>query len=175
MTNITKPPSHNSAPLHWPAEWAKEELFWRDVATRTIAGVLTILILAFPGLIYAGIFGLLTPAQVAPILIGIALIAVLITGYLVVLWWIRRKTRIAIEDALEAEELDSETHIVMAALLASSPEERDRILSDYTETTASRIREADTLGKRLRSVASLTTLLATLIIGLAPLIANFMR
>lgn len=31
-------------PIHWPREWAKDEKFWKDVASRTASGVLVLVI-----------------------------------------------------------------------------------------------------------------------------------
>lgn len=117
-----------------------ERAFWRDVATRTIAGVLTILILAVPGLIYAGIYGLLTPAQVAPILIGIAGFAALVIGYLSVLWVIRLTTRRNIKKTLERENRDAVLTPSVWARFQSSKGERDRILSDFDQSTQNDVR-----------------------------------
>jgi amino acid transporter len=39
----TKP---QSAPWHWPREWWHDHTFWRDVATRTVAGLIVVSITA---------------------------------------------------------------------------------------------------------------------------------
>lgn len=137
-----------------------ERTFWRDVATRTIAGVLTILILAVPGLIYAGIYGLLTPAQVAPILIGITMFAALIVGYLFSLWVIRWTTRRKIKKTLGREKLVAETTPSLWEFFESSPEERDRILSGYGESTRNRITRQERFGRRLSNLATVTAAIA---------------
>lgn len=40
-------------PWQWPNEWARDEKFWRDVATRTASGLLT-LFLAYNFAVIAG-------------------------------------------------------------------------------------------------------------------------
>ena len=40
-------------PWQWPGEWARDEKFWRDVATRTASGLLT-LFLAYNFAVIAG-------------------------------------------------------------------------------------------------------------------------
>lgn len=94
-----EPPKQSSA-WNWPAEWAVEQAFWREVATRTIAGVLTVVLLGVPGLIYATAAGLLRPDQLIPILIGVGVFLGLITIYLVVFVLIRASTRRRIKKAL---------------------------------------------------------------------------
>lgn len=157
-------PSPNSSAWNWPAEWAVERAFWRDVATRTIAGVLTIILLAVPGLIYAGIYGLLTPAQVAPILIGIACFAAVIMSYLFVLWAIRLTTRRKIKKTLEREKRHADLTPSLWALFESSQGERDRIMSDFQQSTQNRVR-------RLVNISHFATAVATAVAaGIAALV-----
>jgi hypothetical protein len=66
----------------WPAEWAVSHSFWREVATRTVAGILSLVFLGIPGVIYAVSFGALTTEQGWLIGIGLALVVVLIALYL---------------------------------------------------------------------------------------------
>ncbi|PRA82078.1 hypothetical protein [Microbacterium sp. MYb66] len=79
------PPPRSSRAIDWPAEWARDEKFWREVATRTIAGALTLILLGVPSLIYLMLAGQLDASVGIPILIGIAM--VLVIG---IIWWVTR-------------------------------------------------------------------------------------
>lgn len=92
-----------SRPWRWPAEWAVDEKFWREVATRTIAGILTLVFLGVPGLIYAVSVGALTPDQAAPIWIGIGLFLGVILLYVAAIATIGAVSRSRERAALRAE------------------------------------------------------------------------
>jgi hypothetical protein len=51
-----------SKPWQWPGEWMKDEKFWKDVATRTVSGVLTV------GVIY--VYGLAVGYFKSPVIVG---------------------------------------------------------------------------------------------------------
>ncbi len=71
--------------IDWPAIWARDEKFWREVATRTIAGALALVLLSGPSVIYLMIAGQLSASVVFPILIGLAFVVLAIF-----IWWIVR-------------------------------------------------------------------------------------
>lgn len=48
MSDEQKTKSPN--PRDWPREWVQDPDFWRDVATRTIAGILALIFVFFVGL-----------------------------------------------------------------------------------------------------------------------------
>lgn len=74
----------------WPSEWIHERAFWRDVASRTVAAVLTVIIIAVPGLIYAIIYGVITRQQVFYLLASIGA-----TGVIVLSVILSRNARLA--------------------------------------------------------------------------------
>jgi biopolymer transport protein ExbB/TolQ len=78
--------------IDWPAEWAKDEKFWREVATRTIAGAFALVLVGAPSVVYLMIAGQLSASVVIPILLGIAFVVLAI-----VVWWVVRKVSRAIE------------------------------------------------------------------------------
>lgn len=92
VTDANEPPKPSSA-WDWPAEWAVERAFWREVATRTIAGVLTLIILGVPVLIWTAFTGVLTWDQVAPILIGIGMAVLFLLLYRISLRIVKRTRR----------------------------------------------------------------------------------
>jgi Mg2+/citrate symporter len=101
-----KPPEA-SRPVYWPAEWAVERAFWREVAARTLAGVFTLVVVGVPALIYAGASGVLDSDQVWTILIGIVLAAVVVVAYVLVLRGSRRRERSKIDSAERAERIEA--------------------------------------------------------------------
>jgi len=125
-----------SRALYWPAEWAVERLFWREVASRTLAGVFTLVVIGVPALIYAGAGGVLTPDQVWPILIGVALSALVVVIYVLVLRAFRRRERRKIEDARRAEE----TRTLVASL---TEEEKARIVLEAMQEVTKAQRSYD--------------------------------
>ncbi|SIN91269.1 hypothetical protein SAMN05443544_1817 [Agromyces cerinus subsp. cerinus] len=102
VTVSNEPPGKSSA-WNWPAEWAVERAFWREVAARTIAGVLTILIVGVPALIWAALSGVLTWDMVAPALIGFGLFLVVLIVYVTLLLVIRAVARSKGRKTLRAE------------------------------------------------------------------------
>ncbi|WP_146082374.1 hypothetical protein [Rathayibacter sp. AY1C5] len=63
-------------PVEWPAIWWRDQAFWREVATRTVAGTAAIVIVGSPVLIYAWINDLLPGDQVWAIVIGVSMFTV---------------------------------------------------------------------------------------------------
>lgn len=147
MTSTDQRPQENSSAWNWPAEWANERTFWREVAARTIAGVLTIVILAVPGLVYATIFGLLRLDSVLPILIGIALFIVVLIVYIFVLRGIRRKESSEIEGVLAKDESRSESTPSPEAIMRSSVEERKRFMSAFSKATQDGVSQAERIAR----------------------------
>jgi hypothetical protein len=97
-------PPEVSPPWRWPAEWAIERAFWREVSSRTIAGVLTLVAVGVPALIYAAASGVLTFDRVAPILIGVGLVLLLGIGYVLALRFIARRERRRIAEVINSSE-----------------------------------------------------------------------
>ena len=60
-----------SKPWQWPGEWMRDEKFWRDVASRTLAGAFVVAI----GYLVAVANGLLQVPSIAQIFVGIVFIA----------------------------------------------------------------------------------------------------
>ncbi|WP_160665114.1 hypothetical protein [Pseudarthrobacter sp. ATCC 49987] len=60
-----------SKPWQWPGEWMRDEKFWRDVASRTLAGALVVAM----GYLVAVANGLLQVPPVAQVVVGICFIA----------------------------------------------------------------------------------------------------
>lgn len=125
MSDLSKP--EVSRAVYWPAEWAVERIFWREVAARTLAGVFTLVVIGVPALIYAGITGVLKPAQVWTILIGIALAGVVIVVYILVLRAFRSHERSKIERAREEATMRK-----LRAML--SEDDIEKIFKDTTHT-----------------------------------------
>lgn len=82
-----------SSAWNWPAEWAVERAFWREVGTRTISGMLTLIFLGAPVVFYAIWQGTLTPDQGWPILIAAGLWLLVGIVYVVLLAIIRGVSR----------------------------------------------------------------------------------
>lgn len=78
-----------SRPLDWPGEWGRDEKFWREVATRTVAGMLTIVLLGVPSLIYLMIAGQLEASVGIPIIIGIVMVILFVFIWSFVRWVVR--------------------------------------------------------------------------------------
>lgn len=49
----SEPPPEPLRPWQWPGEWARSEAFWRDVASRTLAGIIVVFV-AFTAAVLAG-------------------------------------------------------------------------------------------------------------------------
>ncbi|WP_459384533.1 hypothetical protein [Arthrobacter humicola] len=58
-------------PWQWPGEWMRDEKFWRDVASRTLAGAFVVAI----GYLVAVANGLLQVPSVAQVVVGIGFVA----------------------------------------------------------------------------------------------------
>lgn len=171
MTNANLQSPQKSSAWNWPAEWAVERTFWREVGTRTVSGVLTIVILAVPSLIYATFFGLLAPNQVIPILIGIALFAVVLTVYIFLLRMIRRSEIKKIAHALLAENKErTEPLPTPEQLMGFSDAERARIISVYSKNTQDGIGKAEKFALRAAKVATILSAIVSLVAGFIPLI-----
>jgi hypothetical protein len=168
MTITDQSIPNDSSAWNWPAEWAVERTFWREVATRTVAGILTIVVLAVPGLIYAAIFGLLAPRQVIPILIGIVLFALVLLTYVLVLRTIRRREIRKIKSALERDETKWGPIPTVSELIGVSAEERDLILSVYSQMTQQSVRELAKSATRNVILTTLAAVVASLVVALAP-------
>jgi hypothetical protein len=87
---------------NWPAEWAVDEKFWREVATRTVAGILTLVFLGLPGVIFAMSTGALTAEQGMPIVIGASIIIGFIVLYTLAQVVVRAIARYRIINSLKA-------------------------------------------------------------------------
>lgn len=70
------------SPWDWPLEWSRDESFWREVATRTVAGILTLIFLGTPLVLYAMFSRALTPDQGVPILIGAGEALLVLAAYI---------------------------------------------------------------------------------------------
>lgn len=66
-----------SKPWRWPGEWIRDEKFWKDVASRTLSGVLAV------GVIY--VYGLAVGYFQTPIIVGTTLAATGMIGFVIVL------------------------------------------------------------------------------------------
>jgi len=160
MTVTPVPAPKRSSAWNWPAEWSVERAFWREVATRTIAGVLTVIILSVPGLLYALGFGILALGQVLPILIGISLFLVISATYVVVLRAIRRSERRKFARALEDDSPSSGPALSSEDLLSSEVDQRQRLLEFYSRTTRERVRQA---GRKSGTLSILATIGAAIL------------
>lgn len=121
-----------------------ERAFWREVGTRTIAGVLTIVIIGVPALIWAAVTGVLTWDTAAPILIGLGLFLLLLIVYIVALWVITRIERKKVAKALKKDRGPTSSPIPSAEVFLSySAEHRARILDMVSQLTKDRITEAE--------------------------------
>lgn len=171
MTNANLQSRQQSSAWNWPAEWAVERTFWREVGTRTVSGVLTIVILAVPGLIYATVFGLLTLDQVIPIFIGIALFAVVLTAYIFLLRVIRRSEIKKIAQALLAENKGrTELLLTPEQLMGFSDAERARIISLYSKSTRDGIGKAEKFAQLAAMVVTLLSGIVGIVAGIIPLL-----
>ncbi|MFE4082265.1 hypothetical protein [Paenarthrobacter sp. YIM B13468] len=168
MTSADQPPQKSSA-WNWPAEWAVERTFWREVGTRTVAGVLTIVILAVPGLIYAAIFGLLTLGQVIQILIGIGVFALILAVYIVVLRMIRRRESKKIARALAEDKSQSGAIPTPEQLMGYSEELRAQIMSKLSRITQDDISQAERRARHLSMWTTVVGLLLGILSSLLPL------
>jgi hypothetical protein len=117
-----------SRPLYWPAEWAGERSFWREVAARTLAGVFTLVVIGVPALIYAGASGVLTWDRLGPILIGLALAALVVLAYVAILRVILGIERRKLAQASRTFEVSSNGQ-------ALSPEELLALVDALAHTT----------------------------------------
>jgi hypothetical protein len=70
-------------PWHWPRMWAKDEKFWRDVASRTASGLLILLI----GYAYAVVAGYVSLPEVQ-LTLNLAVLAIVFTIF--ELWFLLR-------------------------------------------------------------------------------------
>ncbi len=69
--------ANQSSPLRWPGEWLRDQSFWRDVATRTLAGLIVALVIfavgVTAGLVPAGVlWALLVMAAAMALLIALS-------------------------------------------------------------------------------------------------------
>lgn len=69
--------AEKSKPWQWPGEWMKDEKFWKDVASRTLSGVLAV------GIIY--LYGLAVGYFKTPVIVGTTLLAIGAGGFAIVL------------------------------------------------------------------------------------------
>lgn len=90
VTGATEP--RKTSPFFWPAEWAVEHAFWREVATRTLAGILTLLFLGIPAVLYAWRTETLKDSVAVPIVIGAIIFGGLIILYVIALLIVRAVT-----------------------------------------------------------------------------------
>ena len=86
------------SPWSWPASWARDEAFWRDVASRTVSGILVVFIsglVGYVGLVAGGV--LAGPINwVIIVVVGVILVlggAVIAFAVIAVNAYLRRKSR----------------------------------------------------------------------------------
>jgi len=159
MSEMSRPELSHA--VYWPAEWAVERTFWREVAARTLAGVFTLVIIGVPALIYAGITGVLQPAQVWTIIIGIALAGVVIVGYIFVIRAFRRRERQKIQRAMA----DADVRRLVAMV---SEEDLEKIFKETTQ-------KVGTAQRWFSIQASVSTLLAVATAAAAALAPTLFR
>ena len=83
-----QPPAKQSPPHKWPGEWVRDEKFWREVATRTVAGILALAIPGFVAFILLSVAGFLqTPDAWVTVIIGL-MVTVLGLFWLALVWGI---------------------------------------------------------------------------------------
>ncbi|QHF24215.1 hypothetical protein GTU73_09455 [Rathayibacter sp. VKM Ac-2804] len=72
-----------SRPWNWPREWWYDEKFWREVTTRTIAGVLAaliVLLLSYLTALILGIFKLPSARQIISVVLLVAAVPLVLMG-----------------------------------------------------------------------------------------------
>lgn len=124
MTAAAEPPEKRSRAIDWPAEWWGDEKFWREVATRTVAGVLTLVILGVPSLVYLMGAGQLTLSIGMPILYGILMVAAAIA-----IWFIARAIVRAVEKK-KARKILREDQVSTAQVQALSDKQFDALVNE---------------------------------------------
>lgn len=81
-----EPESKQSPPYKWPGEWTRDEKFWREVATRTIANILALAIPGFVAFVLLSVTGYLrTPNAWATVIVGL-MVTVLGLFWLALVW-----------------------------------------------------------------------------------------
>lgn len=162
MTDVKDEPADRSSPWNWPVEWAVDEKFWREVATRTIAGILTLVFLGLPSIIYLLSTGIMTPNQGIPILIGVGLLLALLLIYTGAQLVIRGVAKRAINRIIEMANPTTtmllgygptETFEYSRRILAAPPEQREALIKGFSEASQKQMRK-QLLRLRYRSVLS---------------------
>lgn len=142
MTSPPERPQHRADFLDWPAQWGRDERFWREVATRTLAGLLTLILLGGPSIIYLMIAGQLSTEVVVPILIGIGLVL-----FLIVAWWIVRKIARRVEKGRLREAVEKDPSVGSDATKLS-PSDLRRLVDEFLEKRRER---GDPFGEELEA------------------------
>lgn len=131
--------------LDWPEQWARDEKFWREVATRTVSGVFALVIVGVPPIVYLWLAGRLGSETAFPILIAIVML-----GVFAFAWWmlrlavralqrwqlaraVRRDANVAARESPSGEELET----ALAAFLRRRRERGDPLGEAFEETLRS--------------------------------------
>jgi hypothetical protein len=126
--------------IDWPAIWARDEKFWREVATRTIAGAFALILLGGPSVVYLMIAGQLSASVVVPILIGLTFVVLAL-----VIWWIVRAVSRAIERRSLRRAVERDAEAQHAGIIPSTSELRQYV----REFQAAREARGDPFGEAL--------------------------
>jgi len=65
-----------SEPWRWPAQWFKDEKFWREVASRTVSGIIVVTL----GFMAAMLMGLFPDSHLRSVRLAFAVLSVLLVG-----------------------------------------------------------------------------------------------
>lgn len=72
----TEEPKPRTAPWQWPAQWFNDEKFWREVASRTVSGIIVVTL----GFMVAMISGLVPDNHLRSVRIAFALLTLVLFG-----------------------------------------------------------------------------------------------
>lgn len=169
-------PDEKSSPWLWPVEWSTDKKFWREVAARTIAAVLSVCILGLPGLVYAISAGVLTKDVGIPIIIGAAILVGVIAVYALAFYVIQR---FALKQLISEINRNAPPHLDLTSpsvvlkyarkLMKAGPDERAELLRDYPAATSKAILDTLTHFFYRMLAAAIVAAVAGLISVFAPL------
>lgn len=126
-----------------------------------MSGVLTLVIIGVPTLLWAAVSGALQWQTVAPILVGIALFGGLAAIYMVTVVGIRRRERQKIAEALAVEEYVSDTLPDPKLLSTLTAEQRSRLIASISDAGRAQVIGAMRLARLQTRLATLASAVAT--------------
>lgn len=135
----------------WPAEWAVERAFWREVGTRTVSGMLALILLGTSIVIYSMTSGTPKASQGWPILVGAGLALTGIVIYVAALSIIRavakNRSRKVVLEELNAESVSLSTSEIDTIVMSFA--DGDSVAVPYV-VSATTSRKIQTISRRER-------------------------